>query len=593
MGKAAVLVAHKASNGCMILSMRVAILPSVVLCLAGCSSSPEAIRSTEIPGAGTPTKIISAQSQEQPAAPASAAVSARLREIAVGGRLGEMERPDFSDYRKNVQVVYEAANYAPLWLNADQPTAQASGVIKALEGSAQKGLNPADYDAARWSDRVNVLKSSTDANRAEFDAALTVATMRYISDLHVGRVNPKHFKFGIDVQSKKYDLPQFVLQQVVHAGDVQAVLNSVEPPHDGYRRMEAALQQYLQLQARGDGPKVPELTTSVAVGDAYAGVGPLVARLRLLGDMPGGVDVHTYDGSVSAAVKHFQERHGLSADGKLGAATVKALNVPVADRTRQITDAMERWRWLPVEFAEPPVVVNIPEFRLRAYGAGEKIALAMNVVVGKAAPTQTPVFTDSIKFIVFRPYWNVPSGILRRTVIPGIEKSSGYIQSQRFEITDSSGRPVAASGNVVAGLRSGKYSIRQKPGPKNSLGLVKFMFPNSYSVYLHSTPSTELFAQSRRDFSSGCIRVEKPAELAAFLLRNQSDGGQQWTVERAQAAMDSGKDNQQVNLKTSVPVLLLYTTAVTEEDGTLHFFDDIYGHDRKLNTLLAKGPPYP
>jgi murein L,D-transpeptidase YcbB/YkuD len=178
-------------------------------------------------------------------------------------------------------------------------------------------------------------------------------------------------------------------------------------------------------------------------------------------------------------------------------------------------------------------------------------------------------------------------------VIPGIEKSNGYIESQRFEVTDSSGRPVAASGDLAAGLRSGKYSIRQKPGPKNSLGLIKFMFPNSHSVYLHSTPSTELFSRSRRDFSSGCIRVEKPAELAAFLLRDQPDGGQQWTVEKAQAAMDSGKDNQQVNLKTPVPVLLLYATAVTEEDGTVHFFDDIYGHDRKLNAVLAKGPPYP
>jgi murein L,D-transpeptidase YcbB/YkuD len=503
-----------------------------------------------------------------------------------------MERPDFSNYRKHVQAVYEAANYAPLWLNGDQPTAQASGVIKALEASAQKGLNPADYDAARWSERMNALKGSSDAKRAEFDVALTVAAMRYISDLRIGRVNPKHFNFGIDVQSKKYDLPQFVLQQVVHAGDVQAVLNGVEPPYDGYRRTEAALQHYLQLEARGDGPKVLEVTKSVGVGDAYAGVGPLVARLRLLGDMPGGGDVREYDGSVADGVKHFQERHGLSGDGKLGAATVKALNVSLADRTRQLADAMERWRWLPAEFPEPPVVVNIPEFRLRAFD-GAKVALAMNLVVGKAAPTQTPVFIDSIEFIVFRPYWNVPPGILRRSVIPGIEKSSGYIGSQRFEVTDSSGRPVAASGDLAAGLRSGKYSIRQKPGPKNSLGLIKFMFPNSHSVYLHSTPSTELFSRSRRDFSSGCIRVEKPAELAAFLLRDQPDGGTQWTVEKAQAAMDSGKDNLQVNLKTPVPVLLLYATAVTEEDGTVHFFDDIYGHDRKLNAVLAKGPPYP
>jgi murein L,D-transpeptidase YcbB/YkuD len=454
-------------------------------------------------------------------------------------------------------------------------------------------LNPADYDAARWNERVNSLKGSTDAKRAEFDAALTVAAMRYISDLRIGRVNPKHFNFGMDVQAKKYDLPQFVLQQVVHARDVQAALNSAEPSYQGYQRTEAALQQYLQLEAKGDGPKVPEVTKSVGVGDAYAGVGSLVARLRLLGDMPAGGDVQAYDGSVADGVKRFQEGHGLAADGKLGAATVKALNIPVADRVRQLSNALERWRWLPPQFPEPPVVVNIPEFRLRAFEGGEKVALAMNVVVGKAAPTQTPVFTDSIRFIVFRPYWNVPPGILRRTVIPGIEKNKGYIESQRFEVTDSSGRVVSASGDVAAGLRAGRYSIRQKPGPKNSLGLIKFMFPNAHSVYLHSTPSTELFSQSRRDFSSGCIRVEKPAELAAFLLRNQADGGQPWTVARAQAAMDSGKDNQQVNLKTPVPVLLLYETAVAEEDGSVHFFADIYGHDRKLNAVLAKGPPYP
>lgn len=562
--------------------------PLIALYLAGCSSSSQT-RQIEVASDGAPARMSSARSEEQPAA----AVSARLREIAASGRLAGMERPNFSNYRKYVQAVYEASNYAPLWLNGDQPTAEASGVIEAVEASAQKGLNPADYDAARWSERLHALKGSADANRAEFDAALTVATMRYVSDLHIGRVNPKHFNFGIDVQSKKYDLPQFVLQQLVHARDVRAALNSVEPPYDGYRRTEAALQQYLQLEAKGDGPKVQEVSKSVGVGDAYAGLGPLVARLRFLGDMPAEGNVHEYDGSVAGGVKHFQERHGLSGDGKLGAATVKALNVPMEIRTQQLANAMERWRWLPPEFPEPPVVVNIPEFRLRAFETGERVALAMNVVVGKAAPTQTPVFTDSIEFIVFRPYWNVPPGILRRSVIPGIEKSSGYIESQRFEVTDSSGRPVSASGDVAAGLSSGKYSIRQKPGPKNALGLIKFMFPNAHSVYLHSTPSTELFSQSRRDFSSGCIRVEKPAELAAFLLRDQPYGGQQWTVEKAQAAMDSGKDNQQVNLKTPVPVLLLYETAVVEQDGTVHFFADIYGHDRKLNAVLAKGPPYP
>ena len=528
------------------------------------------------------------------AAPVSADVSARLREIAASGRLVGMERGNFSDYRKLVQAAYEASDYAPLWVNGDQPTAQALGMIKAFEASAQKGLNPRDYDAGRWAARVDAMKGSTDEKRAEFDAALTVAAMRYISDLHIGRVNPKHFKFGIDVQSKKYDLPGFVAQRIVSASDLLAVLDGVEPPYDGYRRTERVLQQYLQLAAKGDGPKIPEATKTVAPGEAFAGTAQLAERLRLLGDLPAGAgDSATYDGALVDGVKRFQERHGLAPDGKLGATTIRELNTPLSARVQQLDFALERWRWLPPEFPQPPVVVNIPEFRLRAFEGGQKVALAMNVVVGKAAPTQTPVFTDDIKFIVFRPYWNVPPGILRRTVIPGIEKSSSYISSQRFEVTDSGGRPVSAGGDLVAGLRSGKYSIRQLPGPKNSLGLIKFMFPNSHSVYLHSTPSTELFEKSRRDFSSGCIRVEKPAELAAFLLRNQPDGDQPWTVERAQTAMDSGKDNRQVNLATQVPVLLLYVTAVAEEDGTVHFFDDLYGHDRRLEAVLAKGPPYP
>jgi murein L,D-transpeptidase YcbB/YkuD len=573
----------------MIVSMRRGFLcvPLGMLMLAdsGCSAQPaKPTVQVATDGGGT---------QAPMAAPASAAVSARLREIAASGRVASMERGNFSDYRKLVQAAYESSGYAPLWVSGDRPTAQALGMIKAFEASAQKGLIPADYDAGRWTARVDALKESTDDKRAEFDAALTVAAMRYISDLHIGLVNPKHFKFGIDVQTKKYDLPHFVTQKVVGATDLQAVLDGVEPPYDGYRRTETMLQQYLQLAAKGDGPKVPEVTKTVATGESYAGTAQLAQRLQLLGDLPQDAGHSTYDGALVDGVKRFQERHGLTPDGKLGATTIRELNTPLRERVQQLDFALERWRWLPPEFPQPPVVVNIPEFRLRAFEGGQKVALAMNVVVGKAAPTQTPVFTDDIKFIVFRPYWNVPPGILRRTVIPGIEKSSSYISSQRFEVTDSGGRPVSAGGDLVAGLRSGKYSIRQLPGPKNSLGLIKFMFPNSHSVYLHSTPSTELFAKSRRDFSSGCIRVEKPADLAAFLLRNQPDGDQPWTAEKAQTAMDSGKDNRQVNLATQVPVLLLYVTAVAEEDGTVHFFDDLYGHDRRLEAVLAKGPPYP
>jgi murein L,D-transpeptidase YcbB/YkuD len=564
-------------------------IPLLLLLTASGCSSPTYTEIAKADRGENPVAISPAATSSQASETPSAAFSARLREIAASARLAGMERGNFSDYKKHFTAIYESSNFAPLWLRNGQPTPQAQGVIATLEECEQKGLFPADYDTSKWPQRLEALKTATDVQRAEFDATLSVAVMRYISDLHIGRINPKHFKFGIDVETKKYDLPQFVTQKVVSASDVKAVLAAVEPPYNGYRRTEEALDHYLALEAKGDGAKIPEVTKSVGVGDTYPGLGALVARLRLLGDMPEGGGVTAYDSSVAECVKHFQQRHGLTDDGKLGAATVRALNVPVASRVKQLSYALERWRWMPPEYPQPPVVVNIPEFRLRAFEGGEKVALAMNVVVGKAAPTQTPVFTDAIQYIVFRPYWNVPPSIVRSSVIPGFNRSgNAYLEREQFEVTGAGGGVPA---DLVAGLRSGKYSVRQKPGPKNSLGLIKFIFPNSNNVYLHSTPATQLFAQSRRDFSHGCIRLEKPADLAVFLLRNQDDG--KWTLDKVQQAMSSGKDNQQVNLATKVPVLILYVTAVVEEDGTVHFFDDIYGHDRKLDAVLVKGPPYP
>jgi L,D-transpeptidase YcbB len=519
----------------------------------------------------------------------SSAISSDLRAMAAKAQLGS--NLGSTGYQQQIKKLYDSVNFAPLWIRGDEPTSQATSLIEALRASRVKGLNPSDYDAESLATKSRSLKGASAATKASFDANLTQSTMRYISDLRVGRINPKHLKIDIDVQSKQYDLPEFISQQVVNAGNVQSVLDQIEPPYAGYRRIENKLKDYLELAAKGDGAKVPVGTKTIAPGDTYAGTAQLAERLRLFGDLPPGGSLDSYNGALVEGVKHFQARHGLTTDGKLDAATLRELNTPLSARVQQIDDALERWRWMPTEFKQPPVLVNIPEFRLRAYAEDHQLALSMNVVVGKAAPTQTPVFTDAISFIVFRPYWNVPPGILRRTVIPGIMKSSGYLARENFEVTDSGGKLVPANDDLVAELRSGKYFVRQKPGPTNALGLIKFMFPNTYSVYLHSTPSTELFSRSRRDFSSGCIRIEKPAELAAFLLRNQPDGQQPWTPALAQKAMDSGKDNRQVNLAVKIPVLLLYVTAVAEEDGTVHFFDDIYGHDKRLNALLAKERP--
>ena len=309
-------------------------------------------------------------------------------------------------------------------------------------------------------------------------------------------------------------------------------------------------------------------------------------------DAPPPADPALYDAALAEAVKRFQRRHGLDDDGRLGPGTVKQLNVPPADRVRQLQLALERWRWLPSEFSSPPIVVNIPDFRLRAADAKGNVALEMRVVVGKAAPTQTPVFSRDMTYVVFRPYWNVPPSIRGGEIVPAIKRDRNYIANKRYEVTTPDGKVVTdgpISDDVLAKLKAGQLAVRQKPGPANALGLVKLIFPNEFNVYLHSTPSQALFAKSRRDFSHGCIRVEKPAELAAWALRNNPD----WTLERVREAMQSGPDDVTVKLDRPVPVFIVYATALAYENGEVHFYDDIYGHDADLAQALAKGYPYP
>jgi L,D-transpeptidase YcbB len=290
-------------------------------------------------------------------------------------------------------------------------------------------------------------------------------------------------------------------------------------------------------------------------------------------------------------VKRFQARHGLSPDGRLGAQTIKQLNIPLASRIEQLNLALERWRWISPDFKEPPVVVNIPEFRLRAFDADHRVVLSMNVIVGKAMRHETPVFDRDMRYVVFRPYWNVPPSIQRSEIVPAITRNRSYIAQKNYEVTTHNGQVVTdgpISDEVLEQLRAGKLAVRQKPGPSNSLGLVKLIFPNEYNVYLHSTPAQQLFSQSRRDFSHGCIRVEKPEELAAWALQ----GRPEWSLDRVRAAMRNGKDNVQVNLPQPIPVLIFYVTAVPAADGSVLFFEDLYGHDAELRKALAKGYPY-
>jgi len=524
---------------------------------------------------------------------------AALQAIIQSGKLPDLRWPDFSDYGKHLQKFYDSYAYSLPWVRGMEPTPRAQQVIAILLQAEQKGLSPDDYDGPRWADRVAKLKPATsqpsEVDATQFDVALTVCAMRYISDLHIGKVNPKHFAFGFDIEAKKYDLPEFLKTNVVDASDVAGALAQVEPPYPGYKRTIQALHTYLQLAKESDGQTLPAITKPIAPGDSYPGVPQLTSRLRLVGDLPADAnvppDATIYQAPLVDALKSFQRRFGREPDGRITAQTLADLNVPLSSRVRQMQLTLERWRWLAVAPHAAPLVANIPEFRLRAYDENFKVALSMNVVVGKAYGHDTPVFGDSMAYVVFRPYWSVPYSIARAEFLPKVARDPDYLAKKGFEVVDSK-QNVVTSGtvtpDVLTQLRSGKLFIRQTPGPKNSLGLVKFIFPNNYNVYMHDTPEQVFFSKSRRDFSHGCIRLEKPADVAVWVLRNNPG----WDMNRVRAAMN-GSTTQQVNLARPIPVLIVYGTAIVTEDGIVHFYDDIYGHDAALEKVLQKGYPYP
>jgi L,D-transpeptidase YcbB len=503
--------------------------------------------------------------------------------------------PNFSDYDAIIQTFYDDRNYEVAWTRDGAPTATATAFIQQFQDAAAKGLIPEDYDAPRWAERVKALNDKSADAISLFDVAMTVNVMRYISDLRIGRVNPSHFNFEIPVQEKKYDLAEFVSDNVVDATDVPKLIAGVEPNSDEYRKTEQALAHYLDLakqqeQAGADPLPVPAKT--VSVGESYPAVDALLTRLQLEGDAAEDVTLKAastvFNSTMSAAVKSYQHRHGIAEDGKLTPQTVKSLNVPLTSRVAQLQDSLERWRWLPEPYLHARLMVNLPEFVLRGYDTDHKLDFTMRVVVGQVmGQHETPVFTHMMKYLVFRPYWNVPVDIARKELVPHMNANHGYLASKNFEVTNNKG--VVQTDYTVKQVAQGAVMVREKPGPKNSLGLVKFIFPNQYDIYLHSTPAVSLFERSRRDFSHGCIRVQKPVDLAVWVLQGQGD----WDMEKVEEAMNSGPDNKTISLKTPLPIVIFYLTAIASDDGHIHFFDDIYGYDAEMQKVFAKGPPYP
>ncbi|MEZ5416626.1 MAG: L,D-transpeptidase family protein [Vicinamibacterales bacterium] len=335
---------------------------------------------------------------------------------------------------------------------------------------------------------------------------------------------------------------------------------------------------------------MPLPAVSVKVGATWSGLDAVRTRLRAFGDLaPGdGGSGPAYDAATAAAVSRFQARHGLEPDGVLGRRTAAALQVSPGQRAAQIELALERLRWVPDLGTRRVIAVNIPMFQLATWEAGrlrEPPARVMKVIVGEAVRTETPVFLETLSHVIFRPYWNVPASIVHNEVLPALRRNPRYLERQHMELVRGPGDDapiVPADAAGLAALAQDAVRLRQRPGPANALGLVKFVFPNRDSVYMHGTPTPALFARDRRDFSHGCIRVEDPAGLAAWVL----DGVSGWTPERIADAMQ-GADNTRVDVAAPIDVVLFYLTAAADPAGAVRFADDIYGHDRALAAALS------
>lgn len=525
-------------------------------------------------------------------------VSAHIQSLIREGVHPRLHWSAFPDYQNQLDLLYRQNGQLPLWVTADQPTPQAREVIRHLASADERGLIASDYDAGPLSGWSNELTADT-GELASFDVALSLSVMRYGSNLYLGRINPRRVNFGLNIETKRVDLPNLV-QKIAQSSQPAAILDALEPGYPLYAHLKQALQKFRLLQQDMPNPQLA-LPGKFAPGGSHRDVPALRRLLHRLGDLAeldeATAESRLYDHPLAEAVKSLQKRQGLTADGVISASTLSQLNVPTADRIAQIQMGMERLRWLPEYIRGPYLMVNIPSFQLfgsrndAGTGLGQH-DVQMNVIVGEAVDGRhTPVFHADMTSVMFRPYWNVPFKISAKELLPLARRNPGYLAHSNLELVSSfaPNAPVyqPTAGNIEM-LATGALKLRQKPGPKNALGLVKFTFPNNNNIYLHSTPSKGLFQRARRDFSHGCIRVQDPVRLAEFVLQAQGE----WSKDRIEAAMNGGNPKT-VTLKQGIAVYILYSTVLANEQGQASFHPDIYGHDVMLQNLLARGFPYP
>jgi len=494
-----------------------------------------------------------------------------------------------------IPLFYNKRGFFPAWCGRSGILPSARELISEIRGAYKEGLHPEDYHLTHIEILLKELKEETLAgNRkkaerlGDLDLFLTDAFMLYSSHLLGGRVKPDtlHSDWVVDVPTA--DLLQ-ILESSLQTGRIRETLLGMSPRDLGYRRLKSYLASYRGMAKEGPVPPVP--ASMLRKGSRGGGVQRLRTRLATFGDLQGSPEGQGdfFDGAVESAVRRFQGRHGLRQDGIVGKNTLRMLNISFKQRSRQIELNLERWRWISHDLGTRYVVVNIAGFTLQVVESGV-VRMEMRVVVGKPF-RRTPVFSGSMTYLVINPYWNVPRTLAINDILPHLKKDPTYLQEQGLRVfADWSKETPEIDGRSVhwdlLGPDTFPFRLRQDPGPKNALGRIKFMFPNKFSVYLHDTPSRTLFQETTRNFSSGCIRVEKPVSLAVYLLRDEK----QWTEKRIRETIHSGK-TVAIPLRRAVPVHLQYWTAWVDELGRLHFRDDIYDRDGPLERALQERLP--
>ncbi len=511
---------------------------------------------------------------------------------AIRARL-DAENPLSGERLYDARSLYGDREYRPIWTGSSAALGRADALLRAVTDADAHGLNPGRYALAPVRDALRAAyqdaapgDSARAAALADADLHLTALYFTFAHDLANGPFTPAEVGVDWHVDDPDADLPA-ALRRALDGEGLDAILLRLASTHEGYQRLQEAIGRYERLAADGGFPTVPEGDV-LEEGDRSPRVVALRQRLAADGtEVPGAPTDSVFDGRLVASLAQFQERHGLAVDSVLGPNTVAALNVPVEDRVRRMRANLARWQWLPEDLGDRYIFVNLPEYRLHAYDGGEEV-LSMGVIVGEEYDDRaTPVFSDSMTYAEFRPYWNVPPSIVREEIVPAALDDPGYIEANDFEIIPTYGvaddNTIPATAANLRAAAAGEYRMRQEPGPENALGLVKYMFPNNFAIYLHDTPADHLFDRRVRAFSHGCIRVEDPPALGAYVFADRG-----WTEADIAQRMQEGPPVDEVELSAPLPVYILYLTAFVDGDGRVHFRDDLYGYDEPIIETLRQ-----